>query len=333
MSTTPAISVVIPAYNAEAYLRRCVDSACAQTFRPQEIVLVNDGSTDGTALIAESYGDAVKHVFQENGGEPAARNTGVRRARGDWIAFLDADDEWRPHHLMNAVKCLQSHPELKWYGAPADAYVHESGRLVNKYVKKENGILVDDAYFEDYMIAFPPYAHFSSDTMVIHRSVFDEVGMFDSERLVGCDIDMWFRIGLRFPKVGYCHEVAANIYRRSSSLSHTKKWDYQFSLKRFREKEMLSEEVGHDARRRAEPRIIYWVTKLLRAAISRSDCQAVREILAEYDQRLAPRWRWFARGFLLAPWAFKLAFRLRDIFSPKQRMFQAHGLRRHGTEL
>ena len=327
MSDSLRISAVIPAYNAEPFLRRSIDSAMAQTFKPLEIIIIDDGSTDGTAEIAKSYGDAVSYVYQENAGASAARNTGISASQGDWIAFLDVDDEWRPHHLENAVNILENHPELKWYGAPVNQYIQETGKLIAEYVKKEPGILIDNAYFEDYMVAFPPYAHLSPQTMVIHKSVFEKVGKFDPKRQVGCDIDMWYRIGLHFPKVGYCHEVAANIYRRSTSLSYTTIKLFKKSLERIREHEVLAENLGADARQRAEPRIMYWVTKLLKASISKGDYPAVREIFDIYKKRLSPRWRWLASIFLLTPWAVGLLFTMRNTISTKQRSFQAHGLR------
>ncbi|WP_200157884.1 glycosyltransferase family 2 protein [Allochromatium vinosum] len=321
------ISAVIPAYNAETFLKRSVDSALAQTFQPLEIIVVDDGSTDGTAEIAKRYGEAIRYIRQENGGGSAARNTGIKAAQGDWIAFLDVDDQWRPHHLANAAKVLRKHPEIMWYGAPVDQYIHETGKLVAAYKEKKPGILVDGTYFDDYLIAFPPYAHFSTPTMVINRSVFSRVGVFKSELTVGEDIDLWFRIGLHFPKVGYCHEVAANIYKRGTSLSYTKQSDYRKSLATYCERERLAEEMGEEARRRVEPRIMYWVTKLLKASLSCGDTAAVREIYSIYSRRLAPRWRWAARLYLAAPWATRPAFALRNAMSAKQRAFQAGGLR------
>ena len=321
------ISVVIPAYNAEPFLRRSIDSALAQTYKPFEIVLVDDGSTDATASIAKEYGEEVRYIFQNNGGEPVARNTGIDSSKGDWIAFLDADDEWRPHHLMNAVKVLLQHKDLKWYGAPVNQYIHETGKRIYKYVKKEPGILVENAYFADYMNAFPPYAFFAAPTMVVHKSVFEKVALFNPKKHVGCDIDMWFRIGLLFPKVGYCHEPAANVYKRSSSISHTTKKDYRLTLEANKEAEMIAEKVGKEARLRAEPRIMFRITRLLKTSIALGDYQAVREILSTYDKRLAPIWYWLATVFNIIPWAFKPMFKFRNIISSNQRAFVRSGLR------
>jgi O-antigen/teichoic acid export membrane protein/glycosyltransferase involved in cell wall biosynthesis len=325
-STFTAISVIIPACNAAPYLKRCIDSALTQTFQAVEILVVDDGSTDETAEIVAGYGDKVRYVRQDNAGVSAARNAGIRLARGEWIALLDADDQWRPHHLANAVAVLQKHPDLKWYGAPSNQYLQETGQVLLNLERKSRHILPDADYFDDYMVAFPPRAWFATATMVIHNSVFKHVGLFDPERRVGEDLDMWFRIGLKYPKVGYGPEVACNKYERGDSLSRSRISNPGKALQRYMEAEKLALGIGPDARRRAEPRIMYWVTKLLKASINRSDCQAVRAVLAEYDKRLAPRWRWLARGFLVAPWAFKPVFAVINAVSPKQRALRAHGL-------
>lgn len=95
----PTISIIIPAYNAEDYIRDAVDSALAQTHRDREVIVVDDSSTDDTPLILKSYGDRIVVHRQPNAGVSGARNTGVERSSGDWVAFLDADDVWRPTKL------------------------------------------------------------------------------------------------------------------------------------------------------------------------------------------------------------------------------------------
>jgi glycosyltransferase involved in cell wall biosynthesis len=95
----PTISAVIPAYNAEKYVAAAIESALAQTIPPSEIVVVDDGSKDGTAGVASRVAPGVKVLRQPNGGPAAARNTGIRNSTGEWIAFLDADDTWVPNKL------------------------------------------------------------------------------------------------------------------------------------------------------------------------------------------------------------------------------------------
>lgn len=107
MEADVRISVVIPAYNAERFMPRCLASVFAQTLKPHEVIVVDDGSTDGTAQIAEKLGANV--LRRENGGIGAARNTGIRQASGEWIALLDADDTWVPEKL--AMQAAAIHPD------------------------------------------------------------------------------------------------------------------------------------------------------------------------------------------------------------------------------
>jgi len=103
MSDEPTVSVVIPAYNAERYIGETLESVLAQTYRDFEVVVVDDGSTDGTREIVRGYGEPVRLVEQPNSGPAAARNRGVREARGEFIAFIDADDLWLPEKLALQV--------------------------------------------------------------------------------------------------------------------------------------------------------------------------------------------------------------------------------------
>src|SRR5437763_1188518 len=105
--TSITISVVIPAYNAAQFLPRCMGSIFAQTYQPKEVLVVDDGSTDGTAVLAAQMGARV--VIRPNGGISAARNTGIRNATSEWIAWLDADDMWQPQKLERQAACL--HPD------------------------------------------------------------------------------------------------------------------------------------------------------------------------------------------------------------------------------
>src|ERR1700691_732220 len=105
---TPRISVVVPAYNAAVYLPHAIDSVLAQTYPDWEIVIVDDGSTDNTCAVVDSYRptlqDKLQYIHQPNRGVSAARNTGIRAARGQFIALLDGDDVWLPHRLERGLK-------------------------------------------------------------------------------------------------------------------------------------------------------------------------------------------------------------------------------------
>ncbi len=109
---TDSISVVIPSYNCAAYLPEALDSVLTQTRRPLEVIVVDDGSTDRTDRVVERYRDAVRYVGQRNAGEAAARNTGFELARGKWVAFLDADDVWKPEKLERQLEAFEDSDEI-----------------------------------------------------------------------------------------------------------------------------------------------------------------------------------------------------------------------------
>jgi len=96
---SPLISCIVPVYNGERYLKEALDSILVQTHCPLEIIVADDGSTDGTASVVAGYGEGVKHLWQPNAGETAARNMGLSAAQGEFVAFLDADDLWHPEKL------------------------------------------------------------------------------------------------------------------------------------------------------------------------------------------------------------------------------------------
>ena len=108
------VSVVIPFYNSERYVARAISSVLSQGRKADEVIVVDDGSTDGTASEVAKFGDTVKYIYQENRGASAARNTGILAAESEWIAFLDADDEWLPDYLEKQSNILISNPQLSW---------------------------------------------------------------------------------------------------------------------------------------------------------------------------------------------------------------------------
>jgi GT2 family glycosyltransferase len=124
------VSVVIPTYNREQILGRAIESALRQTYPSLQVVVADDGSSDQTRAVAESYGARVTYVHQTNAGVSAARNLGLRHARGELIAFLDSDDEWRPWKIAAEIAALRRHPDAGIVWTDMES-VDENGRLVN----------------------------------------------------------------------------------------------------------------------------------------------------------------------------------------------------------
>jgi glycosyltransferase involved in cell wall biosynthesis len=300
------ITALIPAYNVEKFIERSINSALRQTYKPMEILIVDDGSTDRTAEIAKSYGEKVTYLYKENGGSSSAKNFGIRNAKYDWIAFLDSDDEWMDTHLENFVNVISQKPDLMWYGAPIKHIDEANDKVLFSYKMKWDKNLINNLYFRDYLSALPPVGFFSSPTMIIHKKVFDKTGLFDTNKKTGEDINMWFRIGLYYPEIGYCGKISVNVYKRNGSLSQTKKWNPEQSLNRFRDCEELAKKMGEEYIKRAEPRIIYWVKKLLRTAISRSDINAIRKVKAVYFNRLPPKYKFIVTLVTLFPFSIRI---------------------------
>ncbi len=109
MQNTPLVSAIIPAYNAELYVREAVESALTQSHEAMEVIVVNDGSSDGTGAVIESFGDRVHYIRKRNGGVATARNAGIRAAKGDYLAFLDADDRWHQGKIARQLELMESH--------------------------------------------------------------------------------------------------------------------------------------------------------------------------------------------------------------------------------
>ncbi|HTP29385.1 MAG TPA: glycosyltransferase family A protein, partial [Anaeromyxobacteraceae bacterium] len=113
MTKPPVVSVVIPAYNAEAYVAAAVDSVLAQSFRDFELIAVDDGSSDSTGARLRAYRDSLRYIRQPNGGVSRARNRGVEESQGRWVAFLDADDVWLPGKLGKQMGALRDRSDCR----------------------------------------------------------------------------------------------------------------------------------------------------------------------------------------------------------------------------
>lgn len=189
----PLVTVVIIFFENEAFLAEAIDSVLAQTYTNWELLLCDDGSTDGSTAIARDYAGAdpqrihyLAHPGHENLGKNATRNLGIRRASGDFVAFLDGDDVWLPTKLDRQVRLLAENPDaamlygrtqywLSWTGEPADA---------------DRDSLIEEGFHRDRLVPPPlPLVHYLEDegvypcmcSVIVRRSVFDEIGLFDEE--------------------------------------------------------------------------------------------------------------------------------------------------------
>jgi glycosyltransferase involved in cell wall biosynthesis len=202
------ISVIIPAYNAAAYIERALRSVLNQTRPADEIIVVDDGSSDNTADILKKYQNQIISIRQPNAGVSAARNTGIRAATGDWVAFLDADDEWLPEKLTKQCQFHQAHPEIKWSSANYyRCHCSKNHRRIEDLSNTPQGIAKDT--FDDYFQAYLAMAKGHTDTMLIRRDVLLEAGLFFEPQKNIEDDDLWFRLGYMNLRFGFIREPLA----------------------------------------------------------------------------------------------------------------------------
>ncbi len=186
------ISVVIPLYNKEQSISSTLQSVCDQTYTDIEIVVVNDGSTDNSAVVASTYPDVrIRVINKENGGVSSARNRGIKETQGDFIAFLDADDLWDKDYLAEQVKMIHDFPEAAMWG------INFAEMNNGKLVRKLETALPDGYrwYVDNYFQMKGRISDlFCSSSVVIRKEVFDKIGMFDERIKYAEDTDMWWRI-------------------------------------------------------------------------------------------------------------------------------------------
>lgn len=187
----PRVSVVIPAYNAAWFVRRAVDSVLAQDYRDFELLVVDDGSTDETAAILADYGDALQVVAKHNGGLPSARNAGIAAARGEYVAFLDADDWWLPTKLTRQVTLMEAQPDLQFCSCTTAVYTPDGGRLPDWRCGASTGSDLEDIF------AINAFVAGSGSAVLARRSAFALAGDFDEALRSLEDIDMWMRLAAR----------------------------------------------------------------------------------------------------------------------------------------
>jgi glycosyltransferase involved in cell wall biosynthesis len=208
----PLVSVVIPAYNVAWCIGRAVDSVLAQDYRAREVIVVNDGSTDGTLAVLEAYHGAITLIDQENRGMSAARNVAIRNARGAYIAFLDADDRWLPEKLSRQVDLMESRPEIGFCSTTARVEDGE-GKILNLW-RCHHGTteMLTTLFAENAAIAG------GCSAVMVRKQLFDRVGLFDESLRGFEDPDLWMRLAA---VSGYqcIDETLAVILRREKSVS------------------------------------------------------------------------------------------------------------------
>ncbi|MFH0926943.1 MAG: glycosyltransferase family 2 protein [bacterium] len=223
------VSVIIPAYNCENYLCRSLESGLNQTYRDIEIIVIDDGSRDNTKGLVQYYinmSSKIRYIYQRNKGPAAARNRGIEIARGEYFAFLDADDWWDKEKLDKTIGFINGY-NFDWV-CTAMTKMTRDGRRVTKRIPgdswainlatKELNLLKNGLFF------FSSIA-INIQTIVARRSCFEKVGLFDETFFIGEDTDIWLRFEENNLRGGYLDECLTTYGYNEKGLTRDHKRD------------------------------------------------------------------------------------------------------------
>ena len=187
----PKVSVVIPVYNRANLVQEAIESVLAQTYNDLEIVVIDDGSTDDSLAVLQSFGGKIRTLSQANSGKGLARNAGIRSSAGVYIAFLDSDDVWESSKLEKQISILES-SSSNW--AYTDAYKFKEHRknvvgFVSEKSDQNKGNVAAALLIKDFIV---------TSSVIVHRDVFSDVGVF-TDAPKAQDWDLWLRIAASYP--------------------------------------------------------------------------------------------------------------------------------------
>lgn len=215
------ISVIIPTFNRVELLERALNSFINQTYPPDEIIVIDDGSTDGTGEMIRNKFPGLIYTWQENHGVSHARNQGIQRATNEWLAFLDSDDEWLPKKLEKQVKALENEDRVANNpNSPIFNLLCHTDEIWIRRGKRVNPMNKHAKYGGYIFQKCLPLCVISPSSVLIHRSIFETVGVFD-ETLPTCeDYDLWLRICAQYPVLYLNEPLIIKYGGHKDQLSH-----------------------------------------------------------------------------------------------------------------
>ncbi len=307
----PRVSIIIPVYNSDKTISEALESVAAQTYTDYEIIVVNDGSSDQSESVIKKYMRPpfdITYVEQINKGAAAARNTGLRLAKGEFVAFLDADDLWDKNRLAAAIQTMDADPQTGLVfsdmrhmvdGALVHAsYLHERG-----YRHLSSGRIYDNLLKENFI--FTP-------TVTLRRDVLKEVGYFDESLPITEDYDLWLRITRQYP-VHYIDRPLVTRRRIGSNITENRQ-AYVQSCIRLREKLLDVHRAEPDRRK-----LIEWQLKRDRYNLGYIlfDDLKLKESRKTFFQTLSDR-KYFSRSLFYIVISFLPVSAIRSLRRPRK---------------
>ncbi|MCL4182498.1 MAG: glycosyltransferase [Burkholderiaceae bacterium] len=213
----PRVSAIIPTYNCGRFLDAAIRSVRAQSYRDVEIIVVDDGSTDDTRQVLERWANTIVTIRQENRGLPAARNTAIAVATGEFCAYLDADDLWLPHRLERGVAFLDAHPECGLVHGDFHVIDESGAQLFEEFNRREQRRIMRGRCLHELL----RFSTICVPTVLERRACVVEAGGFDERLRYAEDYQHWIRVALNGHAFGYLEEPLALYRWRDESLSRS----------------------------------------------------------------------------------------------------------------
>ena len=216
------ISVIIPTFNRIDLLKRAIDSVINQSIKPYDIIVVDDGSTDGTSDMIQQKYKSIKLIQQKNSGVSVARNNGIKNAQGDWIALLDSDDEWKKNKLEEQVNKLTDNPKYDFCHTN-EIWIRNGIRVNQKKRHKKYGGFIFDKCLD--------ICRISPSSVLFNKNIFNHVGWFNDKLPVCEDYDLWLRITAEFEILFIDKPLIVKYGGHNDQLSHSVEAIESFRIK------------------------------------------------------------------------------------------------------
>lgn len=215
------ISVIIPTYNREKFIGKAIDSVLNQSFTDYEIIVIDDGSTDNTNDVLKGYGDKIKYCYQENSGVSAARNLGIKAAKGEWVAFLDSDDEWKKDYLTNQMEQVKKYPEAVGHITNAETVLNNGERRVQfedtRFVKNFNKF--PTLFVKKPIKTIVKHTPWFLQETIFRKEVLLTTRLLDHNLAIAEDLDLMVQMALKGPFT-FNKNVLVEIYRREEKIAN-----------------------------------------------------------------------------------------------------------------
>lgn len=214
MPKLPDVSVIIPVYNQEKYVKECVDSVIEQNYDKLEIILVDDGSTDNTSKILQSYGDKIKYIKQENQGPAASVNNGIKISQGSLVCWLGSDDAYMPNKIEHQVNLLLKEPSID--------IVYSDYIMIDSNGSELTKVQVPYPSPDQFTRTLLIRNFINGSTVMMRRECIDKAGYYDETLKADPDGDMWFRMLKNGYKFGHISLPLVKYRWHSNNVSHNR---------------------------------------------------------------------------------------------------------------